>query len=125
MNDISPRDQLRQQFLAQASTAFDLLFDEQLANDLVTFDQREQRARELGQKLIVALLQEHLQYDAARDPDPQQPPRCPRCQRPAQRRTPPDQPFPQRRLTTGSGEITFARAAYRCATCRVVFFPHR
>lgn len=125
MNDTSRREQLRQQFLAQAGTAFDLMFDEQLADDLVTFDQREQRARELGQKLIVALLQQHLQHDSAGDPDPQQPPRCPRCQRPAQRRTPSDQPLPERALTTGSGELTFARAGYRCATCRVVFFPPR
>lgn len=111
MNDTSHRDPLRQQFLAQAGTAFDLMFDEQLADDLVTFDQREQRACELGQKLIVALLQQHLQHDSARDPDPQQPPLCPRCHRPAQRRTPPDQPLPQRLLTTGSGEVAFARAA--------------
>jgi hypothetical protein len=124
MNDTSRRDQLRQQFLAQAGTAFDLMFDEQLADDLVTFDQREQRACELGQQLIVALLQQHLQHDPASDPD-SQPPLCPRCQRPGRRRTPSDQMLPQRVLTTGAGPVTFARAAYRCATCRVVFFPPR
>jgi hypothetical protein len=125
MNDHSSRQQLRQQFLDQAGAAFDLLFDPQIANDLVTFDQREQRARDLGQKLIVALLQQHLQHDPASNPDPQQTPLCPRCQRPAQRRTPADQPLPQRLLTTGLGEVAFARAAYRCTTCRVVFFPPR
>jgi hypothetical protein len=126
MNDpATGRDALRQQFLDQAGAAFDLMFDEQLANGLVTFDQREQRAAELGQQLIVALLQQHLRHDPDADPDPQQPPLCPRCQRPGRRLTPPGQPLPERQLTTCSGDITFSRARYRCTTCRVVFFPPR
>jgi hypothetical protein len=126
MNDTAAsRDALRQQFLAQAGAAFDLMFDEQLAEGLVTFDQREQRALELGQQLITALLQQHLHYDPAADPDPQQPPPCPRCQRPGRRGTPPGRPLPERALTTCSGDVSFGRARYRCTTCRVVFFPPR
>jgi hypothetical protein len=127
MNDTTPdrRQVLRQHFLEHAGAAFDLMFDEALAKDLVTFDQREQRALELGQQVILALLEQHAQDDPTADPAPQQAPPCPRCQRPGQRVTPPGDPLPARALTTCAGEITLRRAGYRCTTCRVVFFPPR
>jgi hypothetical protein len=118
-------DLRRQRFLEQAAAAYDLLFASELADSLVTFDQREQRALELGQQLIVTLLQEHANADAAANPSPQQPPACPRCQRPGRRLTEPDVPLPARVLTTCAGEVTLRRARYRCTTCRVVFFPPR
>jgi len=127
MNDTPPpdRDELRRRFLAEAATAFDLMFDKHLASDLVTFDQREQRALDLGQQLVLALLQQHANHDPAADPDAQQQPCCPRCHRPGRRVTPPGQPLPARRLTTCAGEVRLRRARYRCTTCRVVFFPPR
>lgn len=129
MNDPPPPDraELRRRFLAEAGTAFDLMFDDRLAGDLVTFDQREQRALELGQQLVVGLLQPHINHDPAADPapDPAPPPACPRCQRPGRRVTPPGAALPARAVTTCAGEITLRRARYRCTTCRVVFFPPR
>jgi hypothetical protein len=119
------RAELRRRFLAEAATAFDLMFDPALAADLVTFDQREQRALDLGQQLVIALLQQHANHDPAADPGVQEPSCCPRCQRPGRRVTPPGQALPVRRVTTGAGEVTLRRARYRCTTCRVVFFPPR
>jgi hypothetical protein len=129
MNDTLPPDraELRRRFLAEATTAFDLMFEESLAGDLVTFDQREQRALELGQQLVIALLQQHANRDPAADPGPGPalPPGCPRCQRPGRRVTPPGQALPARVVTTCAGGVTLRRARYRCTTCRVVFFPPR
>ena len=127
MNDTPPtdRDELRRRFLAEAATAFDLMFDPSLAADLVTFDQREQRALELGQQLVIALLQRHANRDPAADPDAKEPPCCPRCRRPGRRVSPPGEALPARRVTTCAGEVTLRRARYRCTTCRVVFFPPR
>lgn len=129
MSDTPPphRDELRRRFLAEAATAFDLMFDPTLAGDLVTFDQREQRALDLGQQLVIALLQQHANHDPDADPNPDanEPPCCPRCRRPGRRVTPPGEALPARRLTTCAGEVTLRRARYRCTTCRVVFFPPR
>jgi hypothetical protein len=129
MNDTpsSDRAELRRRFLAEAATAFDLMFEQPLAGDLITFDQREQRALELGQQLVIALLQQHANHDPAADPasEPAPAPCCPRCQRPGRRVTPPGEALPARVVTTCAGDVTLRRARYRCTTCRVVFFPPR
>jgi hypothetical protein len=124
MNDTPDRHaEHRRQFLERAGAAYDLMFDPQLAGGLVTFDQREQRALELGQQLIVSLLAQHANHDPAADPDPQTPPPCPRCQRPGRRVTLPGEQLPPRVLGTCAGDVTLRRARFRCPTCRVVFFP--
>jgi hypothetical protein len=130
MNDtLSParptRDQLRQQFLDQAAAAFDLMFAPDGSEQLVTFDQREQRALELGQQLLTSLLQQHANADPAADPPAGQPPLCPHCRRPGRRAAPADDPFPPRTLTTSAGGVTLRRTRFRCTACRAVFFPPR
>jgi hypothetical protein len=116
------REQLRQQFLQQAAQAFDLMFTDD--DDLVTFDQREHRADDLGKTLALQLLQNHANTDPAADPPPGQDVPCPRCQRPARRLDDPEHPLPDRPLTVASGQdVVLRRARFRCTTCRVVFFP--
>jgi hypothetical protein len=123
-NSVRPtREQLRQQFLDQAASAFDLLFAPDNSEQLVTFDQREQRVLELGQQLLTSLLQQHANADPAADPLPQQQPLCPHCQRPGRRASPPHHPLPQRTLTTAAGDVVLRRARFRCTACRAVFFP--
>ena len=119
------REELRRRFLAEAATAFDLMFSEAPDDDLITFAQREQRAHDLGQQLTLALLQQHANADPAADPRPDPPPPCPRCQRPGQRLSPAGEPLPARTLTTLAGDVVLRRARYRCTACRVVFFPPR
>ena len=118
-----PHEALRQRWLAHAATAFDLMFDPQYQDQLVTFDQREQRAVELSRDLTVWLLQQHVNTDAGARPDESQRIVCPKCGRPGQRVTGPGEPLPKRRLTTLAGEVILNREQWRCTTCRVVFFP--
>jgi len=128
MNDAQPgpdprRAELRQRFLSHAAAAFDLMFHPDYQDQLVTFDQREERACDLGRDLTAWLLQQHANADPLARPPAEQPPTCPRCGRPGRRVTPPDDPLPRRPVTTRVGEVTLHRERWRCTTCRVVFFP--
>ena len=129
MNEPQPgrdnqREELRRRWIEQAAAAFDLMFDAQSQDQLVTFDQREERATHLGRDLTVWLLEQHLQADAhVRCVGLS--PACPKCGKPGQRVTGPDDPLPQRGVTTCTGEVTLQREQWRCTTCRVVFFPPR
>src|SRR5260370_41827663 len=53
------RDRLRQQWLQQAEAVFELMFDTDQQEQLVTFDQREHRAHSLANELAAWLLEEH------------------------------------------------------------------
>jgi hypothetical protein len=117
------RKRLREQWLQQAEAAFDLLFDEDQQDQLVTFDQREERVIHLTRELGTWLLEVHAAEDAAvRLPEGQAAP-CPRCGQPGQRRTSPDEPLPDRQLTCEQGEVLLRREQWYCKTCRVSFFP--
>ena len=117
------REDLRRRFLAEAATAFDLMFSGAPDDDLITFAQREQRAHDLGQQLAVALLQQHANADPCADPAADRPPPCPHCRRPGRRVTGAGAPLPARRLTVTDGDVVLRRARYRCTACRAVFFP--
>jgi hypothetical protein len=117
--------ELRQRFLSHAAAAFDLMFDPQYQDQLVTFDQREERACALGRDLTAWLLERHTNADPQARPDAQRAPVCPKCGRPGQRVTAREGPLPPRRVTSLTGEVTVQREQWRCTTCRVVFFPLR
>jgi|RhiMetdeSRZDD1v2_1073273.scaffolds.fasta_scaffold1686700_2 hypothetical protein len=122
--------ELRRQWLAYAGAAFDLMFHPEHQPDLTSFDQREARACESVDDLKAWLLQQHLDADPDACPpvpaQPQQthPVNCPRCGKPARRVERPDKPpLLRRSLASLAGEVTLKRAEWRCATCRVAFFP--
>jgi hypothetical protein len=118
--------ELRQQWLSYAGAAFDLMFHPEHQPDLASFDQREQRACESVDDLKAWLLQQHLDADpdaACPPPPPEQAVNCPRCGKPAKRVERPDKPLFRRTLSSLAGEVTLKRAKWRCATCRVAFFP--
>lgn len=117
----TPRDRLRQQWLQQAEAVFELLFDADQQLQLVTFDQREERACSLTKELTSWLLEQHTAQDPA--VRPADAPACPRCGPPAQRRTAAGQPLPSRQLTTTAGEIILKREQWYCSKCRAAFFP--
>jgi hypothetical protein len=117
------REELRQRWLSHAAAAFDLMFRPESQDQLVSFDQREQCACELGQDLSAWLLQQHLDAETRARSAPDQCPTCPKCGQPGHLLTEPDEPLPQRRVTTRTGEVTICRERWRCPTCRVVFFP--
>lgn len=117
------QEHLRQQWLAAANDAFERMFAVPEQDHLVTFTQREARACLLGNELAAWLLERHVTSDAQIRPAEEQPPGCPKCGRPAQRVKPPNGRLPRRQLTTQAGTVEWQREQWRCATCRVAFFP--
>lgn len=123
----SPADPaaLRQQFLAHAGAAFDLMFHPEHQADLVSFDQREQRVHELMRDLGAWMLQRQCNADPLAVPPASQTVVCPRCHRPAAPLTTADDPLPARKLTTLTGEVELRRRQWRCKPCRLLFSPPR
>lgn len=117
--------ELRRLWLSHAGAAFDLMFHPDHQPDLVSFEQRETRAAESVDDLKTWLLQQHLGSDADARPCPERPVCCPRCSKPARRVERPDEPLFRRTVNSLCGEVTLKRAKWRCATCRVAFFPSR
>ena len=117
------REQLRQEWLAAAASAFDRMFADAEQGQLITFDQREARACLLGLDLGAWLLERHAAADPQVRPPENAPPPCPKCGRPARRVTARDGPLPRRPLKTLAGEVELRREQWHCKTCRVFFFP--
>jgi hypothetical protein len=117
------RERLREQWLQQAAAVFDLYYDPEQAEPPVTFTQREERACALTRELAAFLLEQDLDQDPAARPPDEPAPACPKCGRPARRRTPPGEPPPRRQLTSAAGEVAFRRQQWHCQACRVSFFP--
>jgi len=116
---------LREQFMAQAGAAFDLMFHPEHQHALVAFHQREAQVVDLIRHLGAWLLQNQANADPAAQPDPARVVLCPRCGRPAGPADDPDDPLPRRPLTTLTGQVELRRQRFSCTTCRVVFFPPR
>jgi endogenous inhibitor of DNA gyrase (YacG/DUF329 family) len=116
------REELRRRWLAHAAAAFDLMFHPDHQVDLVTFDQREARACELGRDLTTWLIEQHTNADEMAQPADDRQVLCPKCGRPARRKIEPGTPQ-GRRLTGLSGEVELRRDQWTCTACRVVFFP--
>ncbi len=119
----SRRQRLKRQWLQQAEAAFELMFDADQQDRLVTFDQRERRACSLTRELAAWLLEQPIAEDPAVRLTGTEAPACPRCSRPARRETPREDPLPGRALTCAAGEVTLRRQRWYCPTCRAAFFP--
>lgn len=105
------------EFLREAAAGFDRMMKED-QEQVVTFDQMEERALEVGSKLEVWLM-EKLLAEAARKKASQDPPCCPRCQKPLQMTAVPK----KRRLRGRTGDVSFQRLEGYCPSCRKAFFP--
>lgn len=105
------------EFLREAAAAFDRTMKED-QEQVVTFDQMEDRALEVGSKLEVWLM-EKLLAEAARKKAAQAPPCCARCQKPLQMTAVPK----KRRLRGRTGDVSFQRLEGYCLSCRKAFFP--
>jgi hypothetical protein len=91
-----PREDPRRRWLTHAAAAFDLMFHPDHQADLVTFDQRETRACELGRDLTTWLIQQHANADELARPAADRQVHCPKCGRPARCKTDPGEPPPGR-----------------------------
>lgn len=113
--------QRRQEFLEEAGQAFDQMLGSDGQNGLVTFEQREDRACELGDGLTRRLLEEHLAADELADPGAEVD--CSLCGRPVPCEEPEEVELQQRKLLTRRGWVEYERAGRLCKDCRRVFFP--
>lgn len=113
----------RREFQEEAGRAFDQMLGEDGRNGLVTFEQRETRACELGDGLTRLLLEEDLLADDAADPGHEV--ACPICGGPVPCDSPEKIEMENRELLTRRGKVEYERAARRCPRCRRIFFPAR
>lgn len=116
------REALRERWLLRAGKVFERMFAEANQDQLVTFTEREDMACLLGKELAGFLLEEHAAADSQVRPSPNQPPACPKCQKPGERVTKANDQLPERPLTTQAGEIELRREKWQCKKCRIVFF---
>ena len=111
----------RQEFMESAGEAFDQMLGSDGQNGLVTFEEREDRACDLGDELTRRLLQEHLGADETTDPGAVVD--CPICGGPVHHDSPEQAELETRELLTRRGKVQYERAARRCKRCRRIFFP--
>lgn len=112
------RERLRAEFLEQARRDFERMFSDREQESLVTLDQRESRAIEIGQKLALWCLEHHLAGDDSPKSGPTAP--CPTCGASVSKSTEPPE---TRSVQTRAGPVQFERARAYCAQCRRAFFP--
>ena len=111
----------RREFLEEAGRTFDQMLGSDGQNGLVTFEERENRACELGDALTRRLLEEHLSAEELGDPGNTV--ACPICGQPVPCESPEEVELEKRRVETRRGPVEYERAARRCKPCRRVFFP--
>jgi hypothetical protein len=124
------RDELRRRraaFMDEAGRAYDRMLGDDGQDGLVTFDEREDRACELGDALTRRLLADHLAADEAADPGVAV--ACPhcgtavRCDAPERAERAERAERETREVRTRRGSVKLTRAARRCSRCRRIFFP--
>ncbi len=111
----------RAEFLARASEAFDRMFGADGQNGLVTFQEREDRACEVGDELTRWLMAEHLTLDPVGGTSVERD--CPICGGPVRYESADRAELELREFQTRRGKIEYRRAAARCPRCRKIFFP--
>ena len=123
MSEISG-DELRRRrlaFMEEAGRSFDQMFGDDGQNGLVTFEEREDRACDLGDALTRRLLADHVAADESANPGTQV--ACPICGKAVHCDAPDEAELEERQVRTRRGMVELARAARRCSRCRRIFFP--
>ena len=105
------------EFLREAGEAFDRMMKAD-QEQMITFDQMEDRALEVGGKLEHWLMEKRLSSDA-RQAASVSSLCCPQCRKPLQVAPTPK----ERRLRGRTGEVAFERREGYCPCCRKAFFP--
>jgi hypothetical protein len=99
------------------------MFEGKSLEELVTLTQREDMAVSIGRELAVFLLEEHVGKDSAAQPSDASTTCCPKCGQPGTPADQGDDELPERTVTTRAGDIRVRRERWRCAKCRIIFFP--
>jgi hypothetical protein len=109
-------DQGKAAFLKSAAAAYDRMMSED-QEQVVTFDQMEDRALEVGAKLLQFLMQQRLATASAERHRASS--CCSRCHKPLNMSASPK----TRRIRGRTGEVSFPRQQGYCPSCRKAFFP--
>lgn len=117
------REALRTEFLKEAREQFDRMFGTPEQSRLITLDQREGRAIEIGGRLARWALEHHLEHDEKAISVPDQAAACPKCGRTSSETRPLDGSVPERCILTRAGSVEMARPGFSCPQCRRAFFP--
>ena len=104
------------EFLKQAAAAYDRMMKED-QEQVITFDQMEDRALEVGSKLECFLMEQRL-ADAARQRSDAKA-CCPHCSKPLRMAATPK----TRQLRGRTGKVSYPRQEGYCPSCRRAFFP--
>jgi uncharacterized protein with PIN domain len=110
-------DARRAKFLEEAGAAFDRMMKED-QEQMITFDQMEDRALEVGGKLQRWLVEQCL-AEAARRKAAAPSACCPQCGKALQFAPAPK----ERRIRGRTGEVAVERREGYCPSCRKAFFP--
>jgi hypothetical protein len=111
----------RAEFVSRAGEAFDRMFGADGQNGLVTFQEREDRACEVGDALTRWLMAEHLALDPTGGTSVEAV--CPLCGGPARYESADQADWELREFQTRRGKVEYRRAAARCPRCRKIFSP--
>lgn len=106
----------RAEFMKRAGEAFDRMMVED-QEQVITFEQMEDRALEVGQKLERWLMEQCL-AEKARRKDGEAGPCCPQCHTPLQLAS-----AKERQVRARMGPVTMRREEAYCKACRKAFFP--
>lgn len=112
----------RREYMEEAGRAFDRMLGSDGQNGLVTFEEREERACELGDGLTRRLLEEHLTADNQAEAGVEF--ACPICGGPVHGDSCESSGTTEKReVRMRRGTVEYERTARRCKSCRRVFFP--
>jgi len=111
----------RAEFLSRAGEAFDRMFGSDGQNGLVTFNEREERACDVGDDLTRWLMAQHIALDPVGGTSVEAV--CPICGGPARYESAEQAELELREFQTRRGKVEYRRAAVRCPRCRKIFFP--
>lgn len=111
------RDTTRVEFLRKAGQAYDRMITED-QEEMITFDQLEERALEVGKRLECWLMERRLELTVERKA--QETACCPKCHRPLRMEEP-----EERTVMGRTGPVKIVRSEGYCASCRRSFSPGR
>jgi hypothetical protein len=113
---------MRVEFNRRADAAFHRMFDPEHQPGLRTFEERENRAMEIGLGLARWCLEQHVRNDelasSREEGDP-----CPGCEKPGKPVASEDGSLAPREVKTRAGPVAFHRRECACDKCRRRFFP--
>ena len=114
---------LHDRWAQRTEAAYRRMFEGKSQEELVTLTQRENMAMLIAKELAAFLLEEHVAMDSAAQPAAASTTCCPKCGQPGAPAVEGSETLPERTVTTRGGDIRVRRQRWRCAKCRIGFFP--